>query len=259
MQVSGSNFSPKSLEQLENQISAEVKRKQQEVFGNRSVIVKEGDALYDELDRTITKLVKPFPASANGSKFICSTIKVCPTLNVNFSHFHSLFKDAVPGSLFLDEIGKAIDFGPLTDSLLGSFTKENTTLRLTNIRFKPGATLRANEYANLSDSNKKVTLINAQRTIGAIDTNPELQKTELIADVAFGDFKAKDMLIPIETLGDETTTELIIALPELVAKISYDGTIALENGTVCNVEDLVGPEPKKWINYELSIVLPFTV
>lgn len=67
------------------------------------------------------------------------------------------------------------------------------------------------------------------------------------------------MIIPLETLGDETTTNLIIALPELRAKISYDGTIALENGAVCNVEDLVGPEPKEWINHELCVVSPFSV
>ncbi|MBS0638212.1 MAG: hypothetical protein JSS12_11945, partial [Verrucomicrobia bacterium] len=250
---------PHELIALEKSISTEVKRKQTEVFGNRAFTVKEGDALYNELDRTISQLVKRFPPSPNGSRFVNVTCKVCPILKIDFSHLHSLFKDTVPGSLFLDEVGKAIDFGPLQDPQFGDFTTKNTTLKLTNIRYKPGAELRPNEHSDLSSSNKKLIAINQKTTYGAIDTNPALQKTEFIADVTFGDFKAKDMLIPIETLGDETTTQLVIALPELTGKIEYDGTIALKNGTVCNVVDIVGDDPREWVNYEFSVVCPFGV
>lgn len=252
-----SQFDLAKLAELEQKISRQVKAKQEEVFGDREVVVQEGDPLYDELDQAIAELIKPYPADSNGSRYICSTVKVCPTLKINLSRFYGVFKEAAPGNLFLDEVGKAIDFGPLENPLLGSFTTGNTTLKLKNIRFKPGAIMRANEFTTLENSDKKVIAINAQRTFGAIDTNPELQKTEFVANVIFGDFKAQNMEIPVETLGDDETTELVIALPPIVTKIAYDGTITLPNGTVCKVEDLVGPEPREWVNYELSIVVPF--
>lgn len=260
MQSVHTALSPRSLERLEKQISDQVKAKQQDLFEGRSVIVSEGDELYEQFDKAFDQVLESYPAAANGSKYVACTCKVCPTLNVNLSHFHGIFKEAVPGSLFLDEVGKAIDFGPLKDPDLGYFTTHNTTLKIKNIRYTPGAVLRPNEHSGLAPSNKKIIAINAKTICGALDTNPALKKTEMIADVTFGEYlSVKNMVIPVETLGDETTTELIIALPPLTSKIAYDGTIRFENGAVCNIEDIRGPEPVQWINNTWSIVVPFSV
>ena len=260
MQSVHTALSPRSLEMLEKQISDQEKAMRQDLFGGRSVIVTEGDELYEQYKRAFDELLKPYPAASNGSKYVAGTCKVCPTLNVNLSHFHGIFKEAVPGSLFLDEVGKAIDFGPLKDPDLGFFTTHNTTLKIKNIRYTPGAVLRPNEHSGLAPINSKLIAINAKTICGALDTNPALKKTELIADVTFGEcLNVKNMVIPVETLGDESTTELIIALPALTSKIAYDGTIMLENGAVCNIEDIRGPEPVQWINYSWSVVIPFSV
>ncbi len=260
MQPVSAGLSPRSLERLEEQISAQVKAKQHEMFGDSSVIANEGDELYEQLSEAIDQLVEPFPAAANGSKFVNVTCEVCPLLKVNFSHFHGIFKEAVPGSLFLDEVGRAIDFGPLQDAELGSFTTHNTTLKIKNIRFKLGVAMRHNEHSGLESSSKKIIAINAQTIYGAVDANPSLKKTEFIADVTFGEYlNVKNMEIPIETLGDETTAVLTIALPPLTTKVAYDGTIAFKNGAVCNIQDIIGPDPVQWVNYNFSIDSPFTV
>ncbi len=246
--------------QLETDISEKAIQKQKEMFGEHGITVTKGDGLFEEYSEFLTKLVEPFPQSEDGSRFINAFCHVSPKLYVNISHLNKIFKRVVPGSLHLDEVGKTIDFGPLEHSILGSFTKRNMRLTLKNIRYRPGAELRPNQVYVPEASDKKQMVINSKVTIGAVNQDPALMKTELVADVVFGDMlNVKNFVIPVETLGDETTTELVIALPKTICHIKPDGTFAINN-RVCKISELyTGKKPVLWVNNTYTSVIPFCV
>lgn len=256
-------YSPRALERLEMQISQEATRASQEAFGDEPVLARGGSTLHGEINGFIDKLVSKFPAAENGSKFINSRCIVCPTLYVNFSHLKPLLKEQQPGSLFLDEVGLAIPVGVLDDPDLGSFTTADTLLKLKNIALT-NAPLRPNEFApeyrKEKPSGYNAVAINKDLVFGEIDENPNLMRTELRADIKFGELvRQKNVCIPVETQGDETTTELVISLPELSGKICHDGSVTLPNGAKFNISQFTGEDPVTWVNYLHRLVVPFGV
>ncbi len=257
MQALGQN--PTHIQLLEHEILEQVLGKKREFFGQNVTVIDENDSRYEEVNAVIEKLIERFPKAENGSCFIQSFAIAHPTLIVPHSQFKHIFEQTAPGSLFLSDVGLQIAVGPLVHPILGPITKENNTLTLRNIRLGNGP-LEPNEHAALAGRCKRAIAINAETIFGAINLSPALKKTRLIADVTFGSYiSQKDMIVSIETYGDEETTELIISLPIMKTKIKYDGTIAFrENGTVCNVTDLL-PGPVTWIDFEHTIEAPFEV
>lgn len=227
-------------------LSRQIKERTAGAFGDREVIAIRGDGLYEQIDSVIKEIIKPFPSTASGSRFINATITVLPVLYVKLSHFHRLFQEVAPGNMFLDEVGKAIDVGPLADpEIFGeyTFTSENVRLKVRNIRLKPGTELRPNDAANDVLTQQDSISINSKKIVGDVFTSPALKKTVFIADVTFGDFlDQKNLEIPVETFGEESTTYLAIPLAKLsfTRKIYPDGTFHLPNRERCSVETLVG-------------------
>lgn len=247
MQAAGNNnLSSRQIADLEMLLSRQIDKRAKEAFADKEVVVLRGDGLYEKIDSVIQEIIKPFPATAAGSRFINATITVIPVLYVNLSHFHKLFQETAPGNLFLDEVGKAIDVGPLADpEMFGeyTFTSENVSLKVRNIRLKPGSDLQPNDAANQVPAQQDSIRINSKKIDGDVFTSPALKKTVFIADVAFGDIlDEKDLEIPVETFGQESTTYLAIPLAKLsfTRKIYPDGTFHLPNREKCDVESLAG-------------------
>jgi len=256
MQAVGHN--PLNIQQLERSIVAKMQAKKKEHFGDASVTIDENDPRYDAVRGAIDQLVEQFPQADNGSRYIASFCTVAPALHVPYSQFKKILVQHVPGSLFLSEDGLKIEVGPLVHDVLGAFTAEDTTLRITNIRLSKEQ-VKPNKHAGLGRA-KKVIAINNKTTYGAINTDSALQKTTLVADVSFGShIKQKDMTLPIESYGDEETTEVVIPLKSFRAPIKHDGTVYLEeNGTVFNIAELV-PETVSWVGMEHKVKVPFDV
>lgn len=246
MQAAGNNLPSRDIVDLEMRLSRQIKERTAGAFGDREVVAIRGDGLYEQIDPVIREIIKPFPSTPTGSRFINATINVVPVLYVNLSHFHRIFQEVAPGNMFLDEVGKAIDVGPLADpEIFGeyTFTSENVRLKVRNIRLKPGTELRPNDAANDVLTQQDSISINSKKIVGDVFTSPALKKTVFIADVTFGDFlDEKNLEIPVETFGEESTTYLAIPLAKLsfTRKIYPDGTFHLPNRERCSVETLVG-------------------
>ena len=251
-----------ALGALEMKIAEQVRQEREAIYGDAEVEAQEDTELYDRLQDAIKEFVETFPRTQNGSRFINSFCTLKPVLKVRFSHLKELFAQSVPGSLFLDEVGKSISVGPLFHPLLGAYTRCNYELQLTNIRVSNASSMKPNEFANLPIQRaKKVTILNKVHYSGAIDTNPALKKTEIVADIVFGDlFKKNDVVIPIETEESQDTTKLLISLPEIRSKIDpVDGTFTQLDSRSCELSRLYGDVPLCWVNHELELVVPFGV
>jgi hypothetical protein len=247
----------RALMRLEKEISEEFTRLNNEAFGGRAVVVSKNDPRHAEVKAQFDKLIERFPVSPHGSRFVNSTYTVRPCLHLHFSDLYPVFNKSPPGSLFLDEVGKAIDFGPLYDPELGHFTNQNTTLKLKNIRIKPGSELRLNEC---TEQDKESIHLNRKVVVGDVDINPELKKTEFLADVTFGDLiNEKDFEIMVHTEGDENSTILIIPIKRLTTtfKIPVDGSFTAANGAKSYVEKFEG-DGRQWINnaFTLNVCFP---
>lgn len=246
MHAVDNSLSSRALAELEMRLSQELKQRAEEAFGDQGIIACKGDGIYEQIDPVIREIIKPFPQTPAGSRFINAKITVIPVLYIKLSQFHPLLQEVVPGNMFLDEVGLAVDVGPLADpEIFGeySFTPSNSRLKVQNIRLKPGSTLRPNEYANQAPLPDDRIAINSGKVEGDISRDAALKKTEFIADVTFGEwFHQKDLEIPVETWGTQKTTYLAIPLRSLsfTRKIYPDGTFHLPNREKCSVETLKG-------------------
>ncbi len=239
-----------ALLRLETQLAEEARHKQQEVFGDDAIEAHKGEPLYDEVDAYLTELVKEFPETTNGSRFINSYYVLRPQLVVSLTGLHALFQQESPGSLFLDEVGKYIDVRELKDEVLGSITKGKTRLKLTNIR-----QFQQKTAVETAPKEGSYAIINKDITLGL---SPNTKRMQFLADIKFGEiFRQKDAVIEVERVG--TTTECIINLPEERVKIARDGTVTLKNGAHFSLQQIIGQNPVRWINHEYRDVVPFQI
>jgi len=269
-------LTPSAIHNLESQIVAEAKAQCEKALGDRKVTVYSDNPDYKSLSDRCQKLVDRYPLTAHGQRIIGSSCIVTPKLLVRFDSFEKLFQERVPGNMFVDEIGKIITFGPLLDPVLGYITRENVDLKVTNIRIIPDLASSTAESGIIEESSvepslpeqefdeRECILLNQDVTIGYVDTNPNISKTKIIADVTFGDLlDAKDQVIEVETQGDEATTYLTFTLPPLEGKITHTGTVCLVNKqrrielTLEKLEALVESIPKLCIDRIFRPDAPF--
>lgn len=243
-----------SLHSLELQISQQEAHLREEHFGDSRVEVYEDDERYPEYDRVITQLVERFPRAENGSRFINAHVEIIPQITLIFSKLQPLLSG--PG--IPNEVGKAINIFPLSHALVGSFTTEKTTLVIRNIRPLPGAKLESNSNVP-SDVERKGIHINAESRYGYYDTDPRRMKTQVYADIAFGEYIAQDQLLELNTLGDEASTEVVIPLAAERLQIAHDGIVTRKNGHRFNISQITKNKELRWINYTWTVNVPFKI
>lgn len=260
-------LSPRSIQELETQILAEAKAECKKAFGDRKVTIFDNDPLYEIVLNRLEHLTKRFPLTANKKKLIGSSCIVTPKLLVGFSVFEKLIEERVKGNMLEVDFGKKIAFGPLLDPVLGYITTEDIELKVRNIRvFKDGKLVDnvfTEEFLQQETEKRKCILLNEDVNCGYVDTNPNIQKTQILADVEFGDFKEKDQLIDVQTEGDESTTYLCFKLPPIEGKISYTGSVTLTSEKLTKyldfvkLEELVGLVPNLCIDHIFNVDAPF--
>ncbi|MBS0636332.1 MAG: hypothetical protein JSS12_02380 [Verrucomicrobia bacterium] len=225
-------------------------------LGGAAICTPSQSALGQEIIRRVHEILKDCPKSPAGNVFIRSTFSVCPTLKLLFSDLQPIVS-----GLFAPESGKWIEVEPLQDQTFGDFTHEKTRLELTNVHFADGATFKDNTWTyekvrQLEDS----CIINSSTRIGDVDVSPNRKSSEIIADIRFGSFEAKEQHIEVHTRNDETL-ELIIKLSHISLKgnIGYDGDVTLSNDAHVSIDEIAGVSEDSWIGIEHDVSVEFTV
>lgn len=245
--------------QLEYKISQEEKLLREEHFGDSTVVVYEGQPNYDLYDRAITQLVERFPKADNGSKFINSYITLIPKICVVFQNLQPLLAGKQEGGLFLDEVGKAIAVFPLNHPLIGTFTTAKCALVVKDIRLLPQSTMKPNTDLPAPDSDAKGIYINAKTRYGCFDTNPQLMKTEILANIIFGDYVKNNVVLELTSTGDQASTQITIPLEPERIKILPTGSVIRKNGEGFNISQITKNKTLTWINYEWTVNVPFKI
>lgn len=256
---SGPQNRPRSLEEWEEEISRAICQEKARVFGEQTVAVNAKSLLGKKIDRFVSNLLKEFPCTANGSRFVHSTFTALPQLVIRYSDLQPVFKREKEGNLFLKEIGKSLEIEPLSNSFFGSITQESTHLELLDLRFANNAKLLSNSWSTARVFEESdLAVVNHPKTIGEVDVDPNLQQIQLTATVRFGAFQAKDQEIVAET-RDGQSLDLIIPLPHLslTGKIGPDGVVKLQNKRSFPIDELIGPDPVTWIDISHILNLQF--
>jgi hypothetical protein len=259
MQYIGPASNVRALQQWENEIVATISQKKAQLIGNQEVAVLSTSDLGKKIDYYVLQELKDFPCSSNGSRFIHSTFTASPQLVIRYADLIPTLQPEREGSLFCEELGKKYDVDPLRNSLLGTFTQENTRLELEELRFVQNSLLVANDWtAKRVVDESDLAVVRRPKTIGEVDIDPDLRRIQLIATVRFGSFVAKDQEIIGET-RDGLSLDLIIPLPHLSlhGKICPDGSVTLENEVRFSIDQLIGPDPVTWIDISHILNLQF--
>ncbi len=246
--------------ETEGRICEEFARRKAEAFGRDIVRLDRRDPRYERVINEMQALTENFPVSPHGSRFIGSEVTVKVFLYVNVSHFDNTYKkNTDPKKLFLEVVGKEIDFGPLHSKKLGYFTRDNITLKVKNLRQKQGAKFKPNKHANARALLPNAVALGGKVHGGAISTDPALMKTKFVADVAFGDILNEiNMELTVETCGEHENTYLVIPLNKFTttSKIPPDGTFTAASGVRSYIELFEG-DNQLWIDCKETISIKF--
>ncbi len=260
LQVESERKEKRKLSALETRIVEEFKRRKRDAFGDEAVIILPTDPRYAIVLQQIEDLVKDYPTSPRGSRFIGSKVTVKVFLYVNISHFNVTYKRSPdPRNLFLEPVGKEIDFGPLKLDQFGAFTKRNITLKVQNLHQVPGEKFKKNKHADRAPVDPNAIALGGKTYAGDFSTDPALMKTKFLADVQFGTLlNAKRMTVTVETLGEEESTYVVIPLDKLTttSKIPVDGSFTVASGATVHIEDLEGDD-QTWIDCKQSYPIRF--
>lgn len=239
-------YHDQAISEMEDRIMDAINQKQQEVFGDREVVLKDQD--YQNVRDFVFELLKDFPSAENGSKFIKCHFSLNPILVIDIS----LFKTILEGEGIPKEVGKTIVIGKVVNDLFGTIFPESTQLELTNI-YSPDNKLTPNEWTEERFQEEKkntegeAAFINKPLHIGSFNLDQNLQKGKMRADIRFGQYFAQDQEfevrttyqefnlnttdpdVEIETAVKERSVKWLIRLPSLVGKIKPDGSVTLPN------------------------------
>lgn len=241
MSAVGNEYSAEYIAQLEQQIFSSVVAKQQEVFGDNPVEILEGDPRQALVNEYLNELVKDFPCSDRGNRFIQTSFQVCPTIAVNWKDLKPIYEQD-GDSLFLTQIALGMKISAITKSAFGVLIKEDQFLKLENIFFPQEADLKPNELTleKVKEDLPKpgATYLNKPTTQGEFNLDPNLRKTKIVADIQFGELLKQDGFeIEVETNADHDFMTLLIPLPSLRGRVKWDGTVTLPNGHHFSLSD----------------------
>ncbi len=183
------------------------------------------------IDSKISELVNQFPATDYGSKFIGTYFTLRPQLVVKKRNIQPVHKEECPGNLLYVEVakalknkaGEALQVGTLCHDTFGTITKEPRSLVIRNIRL-----VKEDEGTEQKVPAGRVLI---DKDIDYTPHDSRQRSYTLFADVEFGTCVLKGHQITIQTLGYDASTEWVIPLPPLIAKVACDGSVTLENGT----------------------------
>lgn len=255
----GPGSQPRSLDEWEEEISRAISQAKTATFGDQAVSATAGSELREKIDLFVSTLLKEFPCTENGSRFVHSTFTAVPQLVIRYGDLQPILEREREGSLFSKEIGKTIEIEPLVNGFLGTITQESTRLELFDLRFANNSKLLSNNWSSkrvVEESD--LTVVNHPKTIGEVDVDPNLQRIQLTATVRFGAFQATDQVIVAET-RDGQSLDLIISLPHLslTGKICSDGVVKLQNQRSFAIDQLIGPDPVTWVDISHLVNLQF--
>lgn len=241
----GHALTPLYIEKLEKQISEEVAKTSGEVFGNRKVTIRPNHPDHQQVQDFLTELIANFPASQGGSKFINSHCTVKPFIYVKLDK-----------SLFIDSVTQfSVQVDPLSDQKLGNFTREAMKLKVTNIRST--SDFEFNDYVPHSPRGDQTQSINQDSVVGDINTNPDIEKSFITADVDLGNLiHAKNVRIEVITENSEDAVLIPIEKLTTVSKILPDGSFVAVTKVKAFIEQYEGND-LLWINYPYTLELYF--
>lgn len=216
-----------------------------------------------ELGKKVTEFVSEtldelLEEHKDGNLFLRSTITVHPKVRFFFRDLQPLVEGS---SLLPQEVGKILYVDSLADPRFGTFTDHKIPLELRNIHFPDrGGVWQVNDWTpEKIRKHSQEIVINGEKTIGEVDVDPNLKTCEIVADVRFGDFEAKEQKIRAQTRDDETL-ELTVALSKLDLNgvIQSDGTVRLNNGASFPIQELIGYDTENiWVDVEYEYDLEF--
>lgn len=240
-------------------IAAEERRLRHEHFGDAAVVVYEGHPNYGLYNAAINQLLERAPQAANGSTFVEAYVTIVPKICVLFQNLQPLLAGRNEGSLLLTEVGKVIGVSPLKHPVIGTITSSKCALVVKNIRLLPHAPIQPNNNLPAAFSDAMGIHINAETRSGYFDVNPQLVKTQIVADIQFGDYVQNNLTLEVTSTGDVASTQFIIPLEPERIKIACDGTLVRKNGERFNISQITNNKTLRWVNYEWSVNLPFKV
>ena len=108
------------------------------------------------------------------------------------------------GGLLPHTIGKYITVKPLRDRFFGEFTHKDTQLELI-VDESEVAKLRKNEWTPEKARQESLTTsVNRVKHIGEVDVDPNLEKTEIVADHPLWNFRGKKTKNPCRKARQRT-------------------------------------------------------
>ncbi|MBS0637401.1 MAG: hypothetical protein JSS12_07805 [Verrucomicrobia bacterium] len=241
-------------------ISEEIARKSQEFVGNESLRVQTDSHIGEKIKEFALGLLKDFPRGSVGW-FIQATFTVIPHIVIKYEDLKPILQEDPLGGLFAHEIGKTATITNLFSEIFGNFIDQPTKLDLLDIKIPEKFHLEPNQWTEEKVKEEaKTSCLNASRTVGVVDIDPNLETAKMTATVRFGATEIPNQTLTLKTRDRQNST-LVIPLYHLSmsAKIRYDGEVSLPNGKTFTMSDILPPQNLAVINSPFNFNINFNV
>lgn len=255
------NLSVQEIEAWGDRIANEINRVSQEQLGDQSVKVQADSEVGKKIEQLALELLKDYPRAANDCVYIRSTYSIQPSIVVAFSDLEPILEETAPGSLFKDEVGKKITINNLATDIYGSFIEQPTCLELRNIVVPQNCQFLKNAWTKEKVHEESNThCVNSHRTVGVVDIDPNLETTEIVATVRFGNVIRENQTLTIKTRNRENGQVVIpLAHLNMTAKIRYDGEVSLPNGKTFTIDQIISAKSLVMIGSPITTKFCFNI